>query len=102
MVLKYSSTRPDDELDGMQPLEEHFLSGSPDDVLVVAVIARNGLAKKDPAPFSASIKVKHIEHVSGDDEKTVRRLLKERYAERTGNEALPIDDLDATEGGDEK
>ena len=99
MTLKYSSTRPDDELDGMQPLEEHFLSGSPDDVGGVAVIARNGLAKKDPAPFSASIKVKHIEHVTGADEKMVLRILKERYGARTGNETLPIDDV---EDGDTK
>lgn len=91
MTLKYSSTRPDDELDGMQDLEEHFLAGDPDDVVVVALITRNGLAKKDPAPFSASIKVKHIEPVTGETRDSVLRLLKEQYGRRTGNQTLPID-----------
>lgn len=99
MVLKYSSTRPDDELDGMQDYEEHFLTGDPDDVVAVVVISRNGIAKKDPAPFAASIKVKHIEPVTGDDADVVRKLLRERYARRTGNEMLPLDDVE--EGAEE-
>lgn len=103
MTLKFSSTRPDDELDGMQPLEAHFLSGDPEDVLAVAVISRNGLTKKDPAPFAASIKIKHIEHATGEDAATVRDILKRLYVKRTGNEPLPIEEPELDiEGGDEE
>ncbi|MEJ6489752.1 hypothetical protein PQI23_08465 [Leucobacter sp. USCH14] len=96
MVLKYTSKRPDEELDGLQDLEDHFTTGSPDDVVVVAVISRHGIAKTDPSnEWQATVRVKHIEQVEGEDEKVVRTLLNEAYGKRTGNTPLPIEELPA-------
>lgn len=94
MVLKYTSKRPDEELDGLQALEDHFTDGNPDDVVVVAVITRHGITRVDPSPdWTATVRVKHIERVTGADEQTVRALLKGSYAKRTGNEPLPLEEV---------
>lgn len=95
MVLKYTSKRPDEELDGLQALEDHFTEGNPDDVVVVAVISRHGITRVDPSPdWTATIRIKHVEQVTGADEQTVRALLQERYAKRTGNQPLPMEDVE--------
>lgn len=100
MVVKYTSKRPDEELDGLQPYENHFTEGNPDDVLAVALISRHGIAKVDPSnEWQASVRIKHIEPVAGADAEAVRTLLKERYAKRTGNEPLPLDEI-ATESNE--
>lgn len=93
MVLKYTAKRPDEELDGLQALEEHFTKGSPDEVVVVAVVSRHAIAKTDPSDqWQATVRFKHVEQVTGSDAQTVRTLLSERYAKRTGNAVLPIED----------
>ncbi|WP_427870577.1 hypothetical protein [Leucobacter luti] len=109
MTVKYTSKRPDEELDGMQALEDHFTTGAPDDVVVVAVISRHGIAKTDPSnDWQATVRVKHIEQVTGEDERVVRTLLSEGYGKRTGNTPLPIEDIAAVaelpipEGGEEQ
>lgn len=95
MVLKYTSKRPDEELDGLQALEDHFTEGNPDDVVVVAVISRHGITRVDPSPdWTATIRIKHVEQVTGADEQTVRTLLQERYAKRTGNQPLPMEEVE--------
>ncbi|MFD5599212.1 hypothetical protein ACFWHR_04060 [Leucobacter sp. NPDC058333] len=98
MTVKYTSKRPDEELDGLQDLEPHFTKGNPDDVVVVAVISRHGIAKVDPSnDWQATVRVKHIEQVEGEDEKVVRTLLSEAYSKRTGNTPLPIEEI-STDG----
>lgn len=98
MTLKYTSKRPDEELDGLQALETHFTQGNPDDVIVVAVITRHGIAKVDPSnDWQATVRVKHVEQVTGDDAETVKKLIGERYENRTGNAALSFDEF--PEGG---
>lgn len=95
MVLKYTAKRPDEELDGLQDLEDHFTEGSPDDVVVVGVVSRHAITKTDPSDqWQATIRFKQVEQVTGPDASTVRTLLKERYAKRTGNEPLPIETLE--------
>ena len=97
MPLKYTSKRPDEELDGLQALEDHFTEGNPEDVVVVAVITRHGIAKTDPSnEWQATVRVKHVEEVTGADEQTVRKLLADAYAERTGNAPLPIEEVTST------
>ena len=96
MTVKYTSKRPDEELDGLQDLEHHFTAGNPDDVVVVAVITRHGIAKVDPSnDWQATVRVKHIEVVGGDDARTVRELLSKEYGNRTGNTPLPIEEIGA-------
>lgn len=98
MVLKYTSKRPDEELDVLQALEDHFTEGNPDDVVVVAVISRHGITRVDPSPdWTATIRIKHVEQVTGADEQTVRTLLAERYAKRTWNAPLPLVDVEESE-----
>lgn len=95
MVLKYTAKRPDEELDGLQALEDHFTEGNPDDVVIVAVVSRHAIAKTDPSDqWQATIRFKHVEEVTGSDARTVRTLLSERYAKRTGNQPLPIEEVD--------
>ncbi len=95
MVLKYTSKRPDEELDGLQSLEDHFKSAQHDDVVVVAVVSGHTLVEDlNDGMRTATIRIKQIEPVTGADEKTVRTLLKERYAKRTGNEPLPIEEIE--------
>lgn len=106
MVLKYTAKRPDEELDGLQALEDHFTAGSPDDVVVVAVVSRHAIAKTDPSDqWQATVRFKHVEEVTGEDARAVRTLLSERYGARTGNQPLPIEEVEPTtltlvEGGD--
>lgn len=106
MTLKYTSKRPDEELDGLQALEDHFTEGNPDDVVVVAVITRHGIAKVDPSnDWQATVRVKHIEPVQGADEQAVRALLSDAYARRTGNTPLSVEELEQpalaiVDGGD--
>lgn len=93
MTLKYTSKRPDEELDGLQGLEDHFTEGNPDDVVVVAVVSRHAIAKTDPSDqWQATIRIKHVEQVTGADAQAVRTMLTERYEKRTGNSPLPIDE----------
>lgn len=95
MTIKYTSKRPDEELDGLQAYEDHFTKGNPDNVLAVVEISRHAITKTDPSDqWQATIRVKHIEPVTGEDAEAVRKLLKERYGRRTGNQALPIDEGD--------
>jgi hypothetical protein len=101
MVLKYTSKRPDEELDGLQALEDHFTEGNPDDVVVVAIITRHGITRVDPSPdWTATVRVKHVEQVTGADEQAVRTLLKDRYAKRTGNAPLPIEEVEQEDSGE--
>lgn len=98
MVLKYTSKRPDEELDGLQDLEDHFTKGNPDAVIVVAEISRHGITRVDPSPdWTATIRVRHVEVVTDQDAETVKGLLRSRYEKRTGNAPLPIDDIDPGE-----
>lgn len=95
MVLKYTSKRPDEELDGLQSLEDHFKGHQPDDVVAVVVISGHTVVEDmNDGARTATVRVKQIEPVTGADAKTVRTLLKERYAKRTGNEPLPIEDIE--------
>lgn len=95
MVLKYTSKRPDEELDGLQDLEDHFTEGNPDDVVVVAIVTRHGITRVDPSPdWTATVRLKHVEPVSGEDADRLRTLLREQYGRRTGNQPLPIDGSD--------
>lgn len=105
MTVKLTSKRPDEELDGLQPLEGHFTTGNPDDVVVVAVVSRHAITKTDPSDqWQATARFKHIEPVTGDDEVAVRRILSERYSKRTGNQPLPILEpelaIDDAQGGE--
>lgn len=94
-MLKYTAKRPDEELDGLQALEDHFTSGNPDDVVVVAVVSRHAIAKTDPSDqWQATIRFKQVEEVTGNDAVTVRGLLSDRYGQRTGNQPLPIEDVE--------
>lgn len=109
MVLKYTSKRPDEELDGLQDLEDHFTTGDPENVLAVVEFTRHGIAKTDPSDqWQATIRVKHVEIVTDEEAATVRRLLRERYEKRTGNAPLPIEEPDDPalagfpEGGDDQ
>ena len=93
MTLKYTSKRPDEDLDGLQALEDHFTEGSPDDVLAVVVVTRHGIAKTDPSnEWQATVRIKHIEQVTGADAESVKKLLAAQYEKRTGNAPLPIGD----------
>lgn len=111
MTLKYTSKRPDEELDGLQALEDHFTEGNPDDVVVVAVVSRHGISRTDPSPdWQATVRIKHIEQVAGADADQVKRMLSAAYSKRTGNEPLPIDEVSGSAdelpsipwGGDDK
>ncbi|KKI18740.1 MULTISPECIES: hypothetical protein [unclassified Leucobacter] len=104
MTLKLTNKRPDEELDGLQALEDRFTKGNPDDVVVVAVVSRHAITKTDPSDqWQATARFKHIEPVTGDDEVAVRRILSERYAKRTGNQPLPIPEPELdVEGGDDE
>ncbi|GEM_PF-5070688 len=98
MVLKYTAKRPDEELDGLQALEDHFTEGNPDDVVIVGVVSRHAIAKTDPSDqWQATVRFKHVEEVTGADAQTVRTLLSERYARRTGNTPLPLEDASSEE-----
>lgn len=94
MTLKYTNKRPDEELDGLQALEDHFTDGNPDDVVIVAAVSRHAITKTDPSDqWQATVRFKHVEQVTGADEQTVRKLLSDRYAKRTGNEPLPLESV---------
>lgn len=94
MVLKLTSKRPDEELDGLQGYEDHFTEGNPDDVVVVAVVSRHAITKTDPSDvWQATVRLKQVEPVEGADASTVRTLLSERYAARTGNQPLPLEEV---------
>lgn len=98
MVLKYTSKRPDEDLDGLQDLEDHFTEGNPDNVLAVVEFTRHAIAKTDPSDqWQATVRVKHVEVVTDEHAATVRRLLRERFEERTGNSPLPIEEPDDPE-----
>lgn len=93
MVLKYTAKRPDEELDGLQALEDHFTEGAPDDVVVVGVVSRHAITKTDPSDqWQATIRFKQIEQVTGVDAEHVRKLIAGQYEKRTGNAKLPLDD----------
>lgn len=106
MTLKYTSKRPDEELDGLQAYEDHFKSSQHDDVVVVAVVSGHTLVEDlNDGMRTATVRFKQVEPVNGEDAKTVRDLLRERYAKRTGNAVLPIDESEEDElewGGDEE
>ena len=93
MTLKYTSKRPDEELDGLQALEDHFTRGNPDDVVIVGVVSRHAITKTDPSDqWQATVRFKHIEEVAAEDIRGVRQMLSQQYAKRTGNTPLPIED----------
>ena len=96
MVLKFTSKRPDEELDGLQDLEEHFKGHQPTDIVAVVVVSGHTVVEnQNDGARTATIRVKQIEPVSGEDEKVVRTLLSEAYAKRTGNTPLPIEEIPA-------
>lgn len=91
-VIKYTSKRPDEELDGIQEKLEHFTSGSPTDVIVVAVVSRHGIQKVDPSTeWQPTIRFKQVEPLHGDAADQATKLLLQAYTERTGNQALELD-----------
>lgn len=93
MVLKFTSKRPDEELDGLQPLEEHFKSAQHEDVIAVVVVSGHTVVEDlNDGARTATVRIKQIETVTGEDEKVVRSLIAERYAKRTGNATLPIEE----------
>ncbi|PRI11914.1 hypothetical protein [Leucobacter massiliensis] len=95
MVLKYTAKRPDEELDGLQALEDHFTAGAPDDVVVVGIVSRHAVAKTDPSDqWQATVRFKHVEQVTGADAEQVKQLLRGQYEKRTGNATLPLDGED--------
>lgn len=100
MVLKYTSKRPDEELDGLQDLEDHFTEGNPDDVVAIAIVSRHGITRVDPSPdWTATVRIKHIEPMAGEEAEKLRKQLREQYGRRTGNQVLPIDgDPDELDG----
>ncbi|UOQ58126.1 hypothetical protein MUN78_04570 [Leucobacter allii] len=108
MVLKYTSKRPDEELDGLQDHEAHFKGHQPADIVAVVVVSGHTVVEDmNDGQRTATVRVKQIEPVDGDDAATVRQLLRDRYAKRTGNEPLPIDEieqpkLEIVEGGDQE
>ncbi|PRI10949.1 hypothetical protein [Leucobacter massiliensis] len=94
MVLKYTSKRPDEELDGIQSLEDHFKGPQPSDVLAVVVVSGHSIVESlADGARTATVRIKQIEPVSGADAQTVRTLLAERYEQRTGNAPLPLEDI---------
>ncbi|WP_449278029.1 hypothetical protein [Leucobacter sp. GX24907] len=108
MVLKYTSKRPDEELDGLQAYEEHFKSAQHDDVLAVVVISGHTLVEDlNDGMRTATVRMKQVEPLSGDAAQSARRLLSDAYVKRTGNQALEFDEfppeqptLTAVEAGD--
>ena len=105
MVLKYTSKRPDEELDGLQELEAHFKGHQPDDVVVVAVVTGHTVVENvSDGQRTASVRIKQVEAMSGDAAATARKLLSEAYVKRTGNSPLPFEEeapmLALIEGGD--
>ncbi len=106
MVLKYTSKRPDEELDGLQALEDHFKSAQHEDVVAVVVISGHTLVEDlNDGQRTATVRMKQVEPLTGAEAQTARQLLSSAYVKRTGNEPLPIEDdeqptLSIVEGGD--
>ena len=64
---------------------------TPDPVLAVVKIERDGLKFKDSdQSWSATQKFTHIEPLEGEDAELARTLLEKAYSRRTGNETLPV------------
>ncbi|GAB2567245.1 hypothetical protein [Leucobacter ruminantium] len=106
MTLRFAAKRPAEELDGMQQHEDEFLrGGDPQDIVAVVVMTRHRLVDETGKPRFASVMIKHIEPVEGEDAQAARKMLADAYSKRTGNEPLPIEDVEqptltAVEGGE--
>lgn len=92
MTISISGQVPGKEQNGMYDLESVWTEErTPDPVLAVVKIERDGLKFKDSDQvWSATSKFTHIEPLEGDDADLARSLLEKAYAKRTGNESLPI------------
>ena len=95
MVLKYTSKRPDEELDGLQALEDHFKSAQHDDVVAVVVISGHTLVEDlNDGMRTATVRMKQVEPLTGAEAQAARKLLTDAYVKRTGNEPLPLEDAE--------
>jgi hypothetical protein len=92
MTISISGQVPAKEQNGMYDLEADWTEErTPDPVLAVVKIERDGLKFKDAdALWSATSKFTHIEPLEGEDADLARALLEKAYAKRTGNESLPM------------
>lgn len=98
MTLRYAAKRPAEELDGMQQHEDEFLrGGDPQDIVAVVVMTRHRLVDETGKPRFASVMIKHIEPLEDEEAASARHLLSQAYVRRTGNEPLPIEDVEQPE-----
>ena len=101
MTLKYSSHRPDENLDAIQNLEDAWTDPTrePEGVVVVARVSRYAIAKsKAGSEWQATAGIDHIELLDGADAEAAESLLTKAYGARTdgaaGQTPLAIPDVD--------
>jgi hypothetical protein len=93
-----SGQRPGDEQNGLDEIADELLAPNSEDVVVVAVMRVtkivDAVEKGDRYPV---VRIARIEPLEGEAVDVAQKLLQEAYAQRTGNEALDLGDLDDAE-----
>lgn len=90
--INISGQVPAEQNNGLVELESTLLDErTPEPIVAVVVIDRHGLKFVDEKQeWSATVKLRHIEPMSGVAEETARKLLESAYQVRTGETTLDI------------
>jgi hypothetical protein len=90
--INISGQVPAEQNNGLVELESVLLAErTPEPIVAVVVIDRHGLKfVDDKQEWSSTVKLKHIEPLSGDAAETGRKLLESAFQVRTGETTLDV------------
>lgn len=95
-AIKWSSKKPADDLNGLEPLLEHFMDPQPEDVVAITIVRRAVRHLPDGDDAYPEVRFARIEPVLGDEDRvTVQGILERAYQARVHDEALDLGDDEA-------
>lgn len=92
MTVNISGQVPGEQQNGLVDIEATFMQErTPDPLMAVVIVERASLKYNDvKQEWSAVVRFRHIEPLSGALAVDARALLERAYATRTGEETLPV------------
>lgn len=92
MTVKYTSKRPDEQLDALQDLEEEWSdpNGEPEERIVIGRVRRHAISKNDGGDWQVTAALRHVEIVTGPDADSARELMLRAQEKRTGEAPLEL------------
>lgn len=94
-AIKWSSKKPADDLNGLEPMLEHFMDPQPEDVVVIAIARRSARHLPDGDDPFPEVRFARVEPVLDEAQKTtVLGILEQAYQARVHDEALDLGDVD--------